>query len=549
MSNFTFEMPSIHDARVRPLLACWLASVICCCSQASELRIWVDVNGAFSVEAILESFDKKNVVLKRKDGVAVTIAIDQLSNQDKQYLADHQQRVNAADNPLRASPPEIPVYAPLPLLKLASDKQHKNDPVPIELGTGTAIEISASEPGKLTADPSPETIAIRDALIRIYEVDIHDNCSTPIAVTTISESGTRFTSIAMSIGRGSGSSIVRAKNQLVRFDTEDQKAYVSLNHPDSIRLYDHHTDSNQSLVLTGFSSRGHGGYIGIASGWGPSGITLSQLRSIGRPSSDVRTPQPSLRWAKWVDDEHFVAVIDESLGLWNIYSGRRLYQIDGIDHRATPALSGGRRYLAIPIKGGVVIYETETGKSLGRIAVDRQIPGVRFSPQSDRLAIACSRRMLCWNLTTAETAGDVYSRTILGTKAPVWVDSDLILSSSGVLLSLFRAIPVWRYDISTAEVSTAGNHIVIFRKQSPSELACTTLPHPSAAKAIEWLDASTPKIDPQTWQLLGTSQWSTGAWVDDNLRISTSGAEPSKRWEGEAPAEPSKASAGASHSR
>ncbi len=523
MSNSSFEMPSMNDARVKPLLACWLATVVCCCSHASELRIWVDVNGAFSVEAVVESFDKQNVVLKRKDGGVVTIAIDQLSEQDKQYLTDHQQRLNAADNPLRGGPPELPEYNPLPVLKLPSDQQNQADSAPIEIGTGTTIEISASAPGKLPADPAPETIAIRDASIQIFQVDIYDTCSTPIPVTAISETGTRLTSIAMSISRGSGSSIVRAKNQLVRFDTEDRKAYVSLNHPDSIRLYDHHTNSNRSLVLTGFSSRGHGGSIGIATGWGPAGIRLSDLRSIGRPSLDVRSPQPSLRWAKWIDEEHFAAVINESLGLWNIYSGRRLYQIDGIDHRATPALSGGRRYLAIPFKGGVAIHETETGRALGRIAVDRQIPGVQFSPQSDRLAIACSRRMLCWNLTTAEISGDVYSRVILGTKAPVWVDSDLILSSSGVLLSLFRGIPVWRYDISTAEVSNAGNHIVIFRKQSPSELTCTTLPHPAAAKAIQWLDSSLPKIEPETWQLLGTSQWNAGDWIDDNLRISAGG--------------------------
>lgn len=513
----------MNHTRLKLLLACCFVAAFSYRSNASDLRIWVDSKGEFSVEAIVASCDTENVVLQRKDGGEVSLPIDQLSEADKQYLGEHRMRLAAAENSLRGGPPEYPVFDPLPPLKLRSDNPNLNEPTPIELGTGAPIKIPESEPGKLAADPAPEKIAVRDASIQIYNVDIYDTCSTPIPVTTISDSGTRFTSIAMSISRGSGSSIARAKNQLVRFDIEGNNAYVSLNHHEAIRLIDHHAASDRSLVLTGFNSRGHGGQIAIASGWGPSGITLSHLRSIGLPSKDVRNPQPSLRWAKWIDDEHFLAVIDKSLGLWNIVSGRRLYQIDGIDYRAIPALSGGRRYLAMPFKGAVVIYQTETGKPLGRITVDRQLPGVSFSPQGDRLAIACSRRLQCWNLTTAEMTDDIASRNILGTKGPIWVDSDLILSSTGVLLSLFRGIPVWRYDISTAEVSSAGNHVVIFRKQTTSELACTTIPHPGAVKAIEWLDANAPKIEPETWQLLGTSQWSTGTWVDENLRVSASG--------------------------
>ncbi|NNE00944.1 MAG: hypothetical protein HKN47_26815 [Pirellulaceae bacterium] len=384
----------------------------------------------------------------------------------------------------------------------------------------TTVVVPDTEPGQLEADPSPASAMVGHANIQVFDVDVHDDCSRPIPVTITDESGKRTTSIVMSINRTKRSRGQPRKYQLVRFDVEHQLAYVSLNHHESIRLLDHHDGSGRSLVLTGVNSLGKGGQLAVATGWGPSGVTLSHRRTIGRMNQNVRVASPKLRWARWVDDEHVLAAIDKTWGVWNIVSGRQLYRFDNIDGRSVPALSGGRRYLAVPIKGSVVLYETMTGKPLGRINVERQIPGVSFSPQSDRLAIATSRHMRCWDLTTASISDQVASRPITGSRSPVWVDSDLILSSSGVLMSLFRGLPIWQYDVATTEIAPIGDRVVIFRKQTPAELSCISIPHPGALAGIEYLDSGALEVDPENWKLLGRSQWSTGAWVDDNDRIS-----------------------------
>ncbi len=513
----------MNSARYRrielPLVACLLVA-LAQPGLGSDLRIWVDVNGQFSVEARIESVDDETVVLRRKDGHEVTVSIERLSEADKEYLEDYRRRAAAAGNPLRLQAASESEFSPLPVLDLPQADRELADVRSLQRLPAASVPIAESLPDPLPADPPPATVTVGEAQIRIYDVDVYDDCSRPIPVSMISASGTRSTSIAMSISRGLGSRGPSAKNQLVRFDIEQQRAYVSLNHHETIRLWDHYDDSDRSLVLTGFDSRGHGGRIAIASGWGPSGIKLSYLRAISDQVLDTRVRAPELRWARWIDDEHFVAIIDETLGLWNIVSGQQLYQIGDIDHRAVPALSGGRHYLAIPVKQAVVLYETATAKPLGRIPVDKQIPGVSFSPHSDRLAIATSRQVQCWDLTTAAVTAAVKSRTILGSKSPIWVDSDLILSSSGVLLSLFRGVPIWRYDIATAEVGSVGTRVAIFRKKSASELDCLTIPHPAAREAIEWLDSRLPETDPATWHMLGHSQWGDGSWVDRNARIS-----------------------------
>jgi hypothetical protein len=511
-----------NRARIALLLFCslmvgndWLS--------AAELRIWVDLRGRFSVEARAESFDGRTVVLKRKDGGLVSLAVDQLSEQDKQYLAKYRQQQSASNNPLRSSAPSYPSYDPLPALDLPAADRHLPNSEPLEFLPTEPLAIPDSRPPKLAADPSPTVVQIEDSLIQIYGVDVYDVCSVPIPVTTRLESGERITSIGMSISRGSSGTISHSKNQLVRFDIDQQQAYVSLNHRESIRLLDHYPDSDRSLALTGFDSRGTGGQIAVATGWGPSGVRLSMLRPLGPPDQDVRIPHPRLRWAKWIDDEHFVAVIDESCGVWNIVSGRQLWRVDDIDFRSTPALSGGCRYLAVPIKNAVALYSTETGKPLGRINVERSIPGVRFSPHSDRLAITTSRRLQCWDLTTAQWCADIQSRALLGNKNPIWIDADLILSGSGVLISLFRGVPLWRYDIAASEIASVGNRMVLFHKQAISELACTKIPHPAAQLAIDWFDTNTPKVAPESWELLGTSKWTDSDWMDENQRISAAG--------------------------
>jgi hypothetical protein len=491
--------------------------------MASELRIWVDKYGKFSVEASVESVDEENVSLKRKDGGKITVAIKQLSEEDKDFLAELAARKKAAGNPLRLKPRQQRELVPLPVLDLPAATETLADYESLQLSPATTVAIPEFEPSQLAADPSPKPTTIQEANIRIFDVDVYDDCSRPIPVITVSDSGKPITSIAMSINRGKPSPGQQPKNQLVRFDIDQQQAYVALNHNEPIRLLDHHADSSRSLVLTGFNSLGNGGQLAVATGWGPSGVELSQMRTIGQQNQDVRVASPEMRWARWIDDEHVLAVIDDTWGLWNIISGRNLYRFNGMDHRSAPALSSGRRYLAVPIKGAVVLYETKTGKPLGRIAVERQFPGVAFSPQSDRLAIATSRRMRCWDLTTASLSDEVASRPIQGSKSPIWVDSDLILSSSGVLMSLFRGIPIWQYDIATVEIASIGDHVAIFRKQSTSELSCTTIPHPGALNAIEWLDSGIPEINSDAWRLLGRSQWRTGAWVDDNVRMSANG--------------------------
>ena len=227
-----------------------------------------------------------------------------------------------------------------------------------------------------------------------------------------------------------------------------------------------------------------------------------------------------MRWARFIDEEHVVAVIDKSLAAWNLVSGKQLYRIDGIDPRSNPDISGGRRYIAVPFDGSVRMFSATTGETMGEIKVGQNIlPSVRFAPRGDALAISTSRQIRVWNLPDAALEGDIKSRRNLGSGSPIWIDDDLVMSSNGVLMSIFRGLPVWRYDLTSTMATSLGDKVAFFRKHPTAELAVVSIPHAGAAEAMDWIDTSPRRTEPEAWRVPGRSVWNEGDWQDKDVRL------------------------------
>ncbi|GAB6188180.1 SHD1 domain-containing protein [Thermopirellula anaerolimosa] len=55
-------------------------------SAAAEVRTWKDKTGKFSIRAELVESDGTTVKLKRADGKVISVPVDRLSDQDRQFL-------------------------------------------------------------------------------------------------------------------------------------------------------------------------------------------------------------------------------------------------------------------------------------------------------------------------------------------------------------------------------------------------------------------------------------------------------------------------------
>lgn len=491
---------------------------ICGQSEASEpARIWVDHSGGFSVKARLLQRDGDLITLEREDGGTATLRLDQLSEADVVYL-DELERQKDATIPSGLRAPLKPRPDPLPVLALEPANESAAEGSLLNMSPAYVVAPSEETPVALPADPSPFEIRVRPGRIKMGKVDVYDICSRPIELASQQHGESHRSEpqnlIAMSFSEGIGQPGAAVRGLMILFDIDRQRLYPIWQANQSLKLFDHHSSSGRGLALTGFDSLGKGGALVVVDG-------LSQKRprflKSRRLTEAVEVGGGAhLRWARWVDAEHFVAVIDEKIGMWNIISGEQIYGLSEIDPRSVPALSGGRRYLAVPTRGGTRFYRTGDGAALGTARVpSNDIPGVAFSPAGDALAIVTSRSLIGWELTSATFSGEVKVRHSIGRRSPVWINDDLLLSSSGVLVSRYRGKPIWRYEMPGVTTVGMRGAATSMRRDPVSELVTSEFPHAAAAEEIQRMDRSP---DVMTRQVLRRSRWVDGRWVDSERK-------------------------------
>ncbi|NND99737.1 MAG: hypothetical protein HKN47_20655 [Pirellulaceae bacterium] len=490
-------------------------------SAKNPSRIWVDATGRYSVEAALVEHTDEKVVLVRQDGGKLTMPLDGLSKKDREYVEQYDRKeaeraANAVQRiptgqPTSLEPPEL---TPQKRLDLPATDVELADGAELLLGVVTATTADSSLPLPLIADPAPDQIRFSETTIPMEQLGSQHKCSELLSVGTQQQPA-----IGMSINVGFTLARSSQINRLVKFDPITNESQTIYKSEDSITLLDHHTHSGRSLVLIDHDVRGRGGRLAMATGWRDNEIALHHQRNL--PATEDHRETPEIRWARWIDEEHFVAAMGESLIGWNLVSGETYLRIDGIHKKAIPAISPGRHYLALPGQGAVHLFRTTDGKSLGRIPVEsRSLPGVRFSRHGHALAIGNALAMRTWDLTTAVQSSHVTSRQSLGSGAPTWIDFDLVMSSSGTVISIHRGLPVWRYHLTGTTASPLGERVAIFRKYPETSMAVIQMPHEGATQAIQWIDQRQATVDPRDWKLPGRSVWSNDHWTDRDVRIS-----------------------------
>jgi hypothetical protein len=440
----------------------------------------------------------------------------------KRTVAQEQDLPKDTINTLRVVPPAAPPIVPLPVYQVSSSLEPQApvpDASPIQWNaSGRVLEIPAGLPTAIVADPSTIQHSFPESNFMTTPIDSFQEVSIPIPLAVTDFEGTPSTAVAISISARQGFTLASSDSKsspttskILFFQPGHTEPALAFESNQSLRMLDHHQPSGRTLVIEGRSTRRTIGDLVVLEGWND-----KSLKVVRRLKLDVegKMGMPAqLHHGYLIDPQHVLLVIDRSIGLWNLETARCVYRIDGIDTRTKIAVSGGRRYVAIPFNGGVDLWYTDTGKPIGRILVESQVPGVSFSTDGTRLAIANSRRLRVWDLTAAALSADVSSLRSLGSGRPLWIDSDYVMTGSGTLVSLFRTIPLWRYDLGSDRVTEVGNHIAVFRKHPQGELSVLRLPHETAQTQISKIDSGEIKVDRETWRIADQSRW-RGQWVD-----------------------------------
>jgi hypothetical protein len=230
------------------------------------------------------------------------------------------------------------------------------------------------------SDPNGETAQLRPGGFTVTATDAYDQLSLPVVLDDAAGK------VAMSVGRHVINKPQEARGRIFVGTLPQGPVDVVFEVQEGIILFDHHTSSDRSVLVSGFDGLGRGGELVILEGLG-SGKPREIYRRV-LPGIDSPGFKPKVEWAHLLNSEHVAAVVNDRLHVWEITSGDQLYCLDKMSSQQLPALSPGRRLLAIPDGTGVTIVNSRDGQSLGHVPMAGLLtPCAAFHPDGRRVAM------------------------------------------------------------------------------------------------------------------------------------------------------------------
>jgi hypothetical protein len=449
------------------------------------VRTWTDSTGKFKIEASYGGQDAEGVKLKKADGKTIQLALGKLSPQDQQYIAGVADAAASA-NPFEAATEVTSAATPAD----ASQRDANWD-------TARLLAIQPVEGCSITPDPGAALPALGEN-------------------RTLALAGTGF--IPRAGVRGADNNFFESPKNILLNSTRGEAMVVFLNQPPggarSVRLSRCDLKRGQYVDEIRFSG-------GLAPcDLSPSGQLLASLpdRMGGSDQSMIEVAKieggsatPKRRWnmgawsdwsrrfeqAFFIDDERLLTI--SSWGgramLWNIDKVEAIWSLDFRQH-SMPALSPGRKQLAVADSDGVAILDAATGNTLGRAQSEDGGGGtLAFSPDGKRLGSVSARRVQVWDLTTGKLTHDVWFPKQMAGKDLDFLGGNFVLVDNHFLVDLAKRVVLWEYDMPTTKGQRVGAMaggkfwFVSGGQQAPYSLSCSTLPDAAARAKSESLNA------------------------------------------------------------
>lgn len=210
-----------------------------------------------------------------------------------------------------------------------------------------------------------------------------------------------------------------------------------------------------------------------------------------RPFEQEENDNKQVRWAKLVDAQHMLVSNDRGrMVLVKIPQCQVVYSVKTTS-LTQPAVSAGRKYVAVWTEKGVAVLNAISGESLGIVGTGRGWMGaLSFSPDGTKLAgseaISQSRLVSVWDLSKGGTVAEVLVPRMTQESAMDWVSPGFIMAGGEYLLDLNRCLVAWQYLNPHREEVKMGDldENYWFVTEEKDRLAYAALPHDAAQKAI-----------------------------------------------------------------
>ncbi len=456
------------------------------------MRTWTDASGKYKTEAEFVEFKDGKVTLKKKNGKTVTLPLDRLSEHDRQHAIMLAAEAHSGwdsdwdddwDDEFDKLTEEIHREMPGAFGGAAG-------PVRVtRANASAAARITPTDPGAWSVAPDLATSSRR----------LTDR---PIALPSPQggpESPLSGTVQGLLMQPAEGAAYVVYHNQwgpqgsaaLVKCDLVQGKALGAVTIPIGDLPVDVDPSGRRILAMSSYLKQADNERLDV---WDLAGDEARHVVSF-HPYATAVITERNLEYAALLDADYALTLNSAhrpQLVLWNLASARAIYALQ-VAPFSLPALSPGRRQLAVATDRGIFLLDARSGNTLGRLDghLDLYLRFC-FSEDGRHLAALSYSTLQVWDLTTGHRTAEAYFAKPLVAEQVDWVDDGYLLVNGSLLVDVQRRIILWEYHYPRGETQSGhlgGAQWYLLRAlQGAKGLVPFTLPHAGARQAAERLD-------------------------------------------------------------
>lgn len=482
--------PTLPPDNLRPAAGDGAAEAAVTAANNAPVRTWKDASGKFEIQAAFAGQDAAGVRLKKADGKTIRVPLDKLSQADQQYVQE--------------------------LLKPAADAPADKPADPANPFEGAEVIGAAKLPAKLPArrtaraapakqeyDREADYSAVRGVVLQPEGKGFVPDAAVPLDMDPADRTAAlgaagghdRFFEgpRGILIAREKGEAVLAAVNsppggerrvRLLRCDLATMQPAGEIEAPSLATPVDISPSGQLLACLPDWTARRHGE---------PEMIEIVKLDDDLAPVRRWNMGERS-QGDKRFDHLYFLGE-DKllstsawgSIVLWDIDQARALWQLKLQSHYQ-PALSAGRKQIAVKIDRTIGVFDTLTGDTLARFDAQTEPTGVlSFSADGTRLAALSSRVLHVWDIASGRLVGEVWFPKQMWARSLDWCGGDYVLVDRGFLVDLAKRVVVWEYDLPTGKPDAiarmeGGKYWVAGGSGSSGyQLSALTVPDPLAA--------------------------------------------------------------------
>jgi len=448
----------------------------------SESRTWTDMSGKFEVEGKLIARRGNDVILLRKDLRVVTIAVDQLSQADRDYLVELPQSFRAGDAVeifwgnrwWRGSIKEVKddqFFVTYDGWSSSSDEWVKQDrlralnTIPSAAGTKSITQLQKADLSQIQTVQLPS-----ERLASKYEPD--QGTASEFVFRDVTLDGPAQSSWSLSslqvnsqqqlaiIARIHALPNQPANTTLELCDLKRGKSLQATSIPERLDVLDISLDGQRVAIRSSELGIGAQSRIDV---WEIEQNQLERSFSFHLYPGLTKHLQ-DVSWTKWIDDEHLLTL--NRFGLlrcWSANESKAIWELDA-QRISTPALSPSRQHVAIATSMGIGILASTTGKVLWWLPEEsKQETILAVSNGGTQLAQAEEGRLRVWTFADHFTSNTISLPELDDVKRLDWVQDSHLLVNGQQLVSLRRQQIVWEYQYPTRlPISQVCNDQLLF---------------------------------------------------------------------------------------